>query len=142
MFRLNLIFYLFLPLPIYLIASDNGMSLMGFSGIEFYLIVFVVVNAYFMVKILLYKILGSIFSQREKTGELVFNMMLYHNVFGADFITGCNHSFNGRWFWTFCAFYCSRTDNYLLSNVPHQKYLFCYTGRYFNILFDFVPLCP
>ncbi len=82
MFRLNLIFYLFLPLPIYLIARDNGMSLMGFSGIEFYLIVFVAVNAYFMVKILLYKILGSVFSQREKTGELVFNMMLYHNVLG------------------------------------------------------------
>jgi len=82
MFRLNLIFYLFLPFSIYLIARDNGVSLMGFSGIEFYLIVLVAVNAYFMVKILLYKILGSIFSQREPTGELIFNMMLYHNVLG------------------------------------------------------------
>jgi hypothetical protein len=81
MFRLNLIFYLFLPFPIYLIARDNGVT-MGFSGIEFYLIVLVVVNAYFMIKILLYKILGSIFSQRETTGELIFNMMLYHNVLG------------------------------------------------------------
>ncbi len=82
LFRLNLIFFLFLPFPIYLIAKDNGVSLMGFSGIELYLIVLVVVNAYFMVKILLYKILGSIFSQRETTGELVFNMMLYNNVLG------------------------------------------------------------
>ncbi len=82
LFRLNLIFYLFLPFPIYLIARDNGMSLMGFSGIEFYLMVFVVVNAYFLIKILLYKILGSVFSQKDTTGELVFNMMLYHNVLG------------------------------------------------------------
>jgi len=82
LFRLNLIFYLFLPFSIYLIARDNGVSLMGFPGIEFYLIVFLAVNAYFLVKIFLYKILGSIFSQREKTGELVFNMMIYHNVLG------------------------------------------------------------
>jgi hypothetical protein len=81
-FRLNIIFFLFLPFPIFLIARDNGMSMMGSSGIEFYLIVFVVVNAYFMLKILLYKILGSIFSKRETTGELIFNMMLYHNVLG------------------------------------------------------------
>jgi hypothetical protein len=82
LFRLNLIFYLFLPFPIYLIARDNGVSLGNFSGIEFYLIVFLVVNAYFLIKIFLYKIMGSVFSQREKSGELVFNMMLYHNVLG------------------------------------------------------------
>ena len=82
MFRLNLIFYLFLPFPIYLIAKDNGVSLAGFSGIEFYLIVFGVVNAYYLVKLLLYKILGSVFSQKETTGELIFNMMLYNNVLG------------------------------------------------------------
>jgi hypothetical protein len=82
LFRLNLIFYLFLPFSIYLIAKDNGVSLMGFQGIEFYLIVFLVCNAYFLVKIFVYKILGSVFSQREKTGELVFNMMLYNNVLG------------------------------------------------------------
>ncbi|MEI7423121.1 MAG: DUF4271 domain-containing protein [Prolixibacteraceae bacterium] len=81
-FRLNLIFYLFLPFPIYLIAKDNGVSMMGFSGIELYVIVLVVVNAYFLTKILLYKLMGSIFSQKEITGELVFNMMLYHNVLG------------------------------------------------------------
>jgi hypothetical protein len=81
-FRLNLIFYLFLPFPIYLIAKDNGVSLMGFSGIELYVIVLVVVDAYFLTKILLYKILGSVFSQKEVAGELVFNMMLYHNVLG------------------------------------------------------------
>jgi len=81
-FRLNLIFYLFLPFPIYLIAKDNGVSLMGFSGIELYVIVMVVINAYFLTKIFLYKILGSVFSQKEASGELVFNMMLYHNVLG------------------------------------------------------------
>ena len=81
-FRLNLIFYLFLPFPIYLIAKDNGVSLMGFSGIELYVIVLVVINAYFLTKIFLYKILGSVFSQKEASGELVFNMMLYHNVLG------------------------------------------------------------
>jgi len=81
-FRLNVIFFLFLPFSIFLIARDNGMTVTGSSGIEFYLIVFAVVNLYFMVKILLYKILGSIFSQRETTGELVFNMMIYHNVLG------------------------------------------------------------
>jgi len=81
-FSLNLIFYLFMPFPIYLIAKDNGVSLMGFSGVEFYLIVFIIANAYFLFKILLYKVLGSVFSQREKTGELIFNMMLYHNVLG------------------------------------------------------------
>ncbi len=82
MFRLNLIFYLFLPFPIYLIAKENGVSLMGFSGIEFYLIVFGVVNAYYLIKLFLYKILGSVFSQKETTGELIFNMMLYNNVLG------------------------------------------------------------
>ena len=82
MFRLNLIFYLFLPFPLYLIARDNGVSLMGFSGIEFYLIVFVVANAYYLLKLFLYKILGSVFSQREVTSELIFNMMLYNNVLG------------------------------------------------------------
>ena len=81
-FRLNLIFYLFLPFPIYLIAKDNGVSLMGYSGIELFGMVLVVVNAYFLLKIFLYKILGSVFSQKEITGELVFNMMLYHNVLG------------------------------------------------------------
>jgi len=80
-FRLNVIFFLFLPFPIYLIAKDNGMTV-GSSGIEFFLIIFAVANAYFMLKILLYKLLGSIFSQKESTGELVFNMMLYHNVMG------------------------------------------------------------
>ena len=80
-FRLNVIFFLFLPFPIFLIARDNGMTV-GSNGIEFFLIVFVAVNAYFMLKILLYKLLGSIFSQKEATGELVFNMMLYHNVMG------------------------------------------------------------
>ncbi len=80
-FRLNIIFFLFLPFPIFLIARDNGMTI-GSSGIEFFLIVFAVVNGYFMLKILLYKLLGSIFSQKETTGELVFNMMLYHNVLG------------------------------------------------------------
>lgn len=80
-FRLNVIFFLFLPFPIYLIARDNGMTV-GSSGIEFFLIVFAVVNAYFMLKIFLYKLLGSVFSQKEATGELVFNMMLYHNVMG------------------------------------------------------------
>jgi len=81
MFRLNLIFFLLLPFSIYLIARDNGMSI-GFAGIEFYLILFLVGNGYFMLKILLYKLLGSVFSQRETTGELVFNMMLFHNVLG------------------------------------------------------------
>lgn len=81
MFRLNLIFYLFLPFSLFLIARDNGAT-SGFSDIEFYLIIFLAVNAYFMLKIMLYKMLGSIFSQRETTGELVFNMMLYHNVLG------------------------------------------------------------
>ncbi|MCK9412732.1 MAG: DUF4271 domain-containing protein [Prolixibacteraceae bacterium] len=80
-FRLNVIFFLFLPFPFYLIARDNGMTV-GSSGIEFFLIVFAVVNAYFMLKIFIYKMLGSIFSQREATGELIFNMMLYHNVLG------------------------------------------------------------
>jgi hypothetical protein len=80
-FRLNVVFFLFLPFPIYLIARDNGMTV-GSSGIEFFLIVFAVVNGYFMLKIFLYKMLGSIFSQKESTGELVFNMMLYHNVLG------------------------------------------------------------
>ena len=55
---------------------------MGFSGIEFYLIVFVVANAYYLLKLFLYKILGSVFSQREVTSELIFNMMLYNNVLG------------------------------------------------------------
>lgn len=81
-FRLNVLFFLFLPFSIFLIARDNGMSMTGSAGVEFYLIVFGVVNAYFMLKIFFYKILGSIFSQRETTGELVFNMMLYHNVLG------------------------------------------------------------
>jgi len=71
-----------LPFPIYLIAKDNGVSLMGYSGIELFGMVLVVVNAYFLLKIFLYKILGSVFSQKEITGELVFNMMLYHNVLG------------------------------------------------------------
>ncbi len=82
LFRLNLIFYLFLPFSIFLIARDNGMSPVGSSGIEMYLIIFVAANAYFLFKIFLYKILGSVFSRRETTGELVFNMMLYHNVLG------------------------------------------------------------
>jgi hypothetical protein len=80
-FRLNVIFFLFLPFSIYLIARDNGMS-MGSTGIELFLIVFVAANAYFMTKVLIYKLLGSLFSQKETTGELVFNMMIYHNVLG------------------------------------------------------------
>ena len=82
LFRLNLIFYLFVPFSIFLIARDNGVSMTGFGGMELYVIVLAVANGYFMLKILLYKILGSIFSKRETTGELVFNMMLYHNVLG------------------------------------------------------------
>jgi hypothetical protein len=85
-FRLNVIFYLFLPFAIYLIARDNGMS-MGSTGIELFLLVFVAANAYFMIKVLIYKLLGSVFSQRETTGELVFNMMLYHNVLGLVLLT-------------------------------------------------------
>ena len=81
-FRLNIIFFLFLPFSIFLIARDNGMSGAGSSGIELFLIAFAAFNGYFMLKIFLYKLLGAVFSQRETTGELVFNMMLYHNVLG------------------------------------------------------------
>ena len=123
MFRLNLIFYLFLPFPLYLIARDNGVS-MGFSGIEFYLIVLVVVNAYFLIKILFYKILGSVFSQRESTGELIFNMMIYNNVLGLILLPVATIHSLVPGFGPFSLFIVPGLIINFLSALHCQKYLF------------------
>jgi hypothetical protein len=81
-FRLNAIFYIILPMSVYQLARMYGVNLFGYSQIGLYLIFFVLINGYFFIKQLFYRITGSIIMLRDESKEMVFNMMLYNSVLG------------------------------------------------------------
>ncbi len=81
-FRLKAIFWIILPLSLYLIAKMYGTNLFGFTQIGLYLIIFAVANGYFFIKQQLYRITGSIIQLKAETREAVFNMVLYNSVLG------------------------------------------------------------
>lgn len=80
--RLNLIFLLTLPLSVFQIARFFGINLPGFPDILFYFALLLIINGFLFVRILLYRLVGSIVMLKEQTDESVFNIMLYYKALG------------------------------------------------------------
>ncbi len=80
--RLDLIFYLTLPLSVFQIAQYFKVDLSGFPSIVLFAGIFLVINSYFLIKILIHRLVGSIAMLRDQTDELIFNIRLYYRVLG------------------------------------------------------------
>lgn len=80
--RMNAIFWIIMPLALYQVARNNGMSLFGYSEFVLYAMIFIAANGYFSVKQSLYRLTSSIVQIKEEVREMVFNMMLYNSVLG------------------------------------------------------------
>jgi hypothetical protein len=80
--RLDVIFHLILPLSAFQIAVYNKMGMEGFHPVFLYLGLLLISNGFLFIKILLYRLVGSIAMLKEETDELIFNIRLYYKVLG------------------------------------------------------------
>ena len=80
--RLDLIFYLILPLSVYQIAGFFKVSIAGYPLILLFIGLFLVINLYFFVKILVHRLVGSIAMLKDQADELIFNIRLYFRALG------------------------------------------------------------
>ena len=80
--RLDLIFYLILPLSVFQIATFYKVDIPGYPTALFYLALLLVINGYLFTKILLYSLAGSIIMLKDQTEESVFNIKLYYRALG------------------------------------------------------------
>ena len=80
--RLDLIFYLTLPLSVFQIAQFFKVDVPGFPSIVLFIGLFLVINSYFFIKILIHRLVGSIAMLKDQTDELVFNIRLYYRALG------------------------------------------------------------
>ena len=80
--RLDLIFYLVLPLSVFQIARFFKVDAAGFPPIVLFIGLLLVINAYFLIKILIHRLVGSIAMLKDQTDELIFNIRLYYRVLG------------------------------------------------------------
>ncbi len=80
--RLDFIFHLILPLAAFQIARYYKMDVGGYPAIILFLGLLLIINGYFFIKILLYRLVGSIAMLKEQTEESVFNIRLYYKVLG------------------------------------------------------------
>jgi hypothetical protein len=81
--RLDLIFYLILPLSIFQIAGYFRIGIDGYHPVFLFLALFLIINGFLFIKIMLYRFVGSIAMLKEQTDESIFNIRLYHKVLGA-----------------------------------------------------------
>ena len=80
--RLDLIFYLILPLSVFQIARFFKVDAAGFPPIVLFFGLLLIINAYFLIKILVHRLVGSIAMLKDQTDELIFNIKLYYRVLG------------------------------------------------------------
>ena len=80
--RLDLIFYLIVPLSAFQIARFFKVDLSGVPPIVLYIGLLLVINAYFFLKIFIHRLVGSIAMLKDQTDELIFNIRLYYKVLG------------------------------------------------------------
>jgi len=80
--RLDFIFHLVLPLSVFQIAWFYKIDFSGYPPVIFFLALLLIINGYFFIKILLYRLVGSIAMLKEQTEESVFNIKLYYKVLG------------------------------------------------------------
>ena len=80
--RLDFIFHLILPLSVFQIAGFFKIDFPGIPGILFFFILLLIINGFLFIKILLYRVAGSISMLKEQTEESVFNIKLYYKALG------------------------------------------------------------
>ncbi len=80
--RLDLIFYLTVPLSMFQIAQFFKIDLSGFPSIVLFGGLLLVINTYFFLKILVHRMVGSIAMLKDQTEELIFNIRLYYRALG------------------------------------------------------------
>jgi len=80
--RLDLIFYLILPLSVFQIAQFFKVDLSGYPSIVLFIGLLLIINGYFFIKILIHRLVGSIAMLKDQAEELVFNIRLYYRVLG------------------------------------------------------------
>ncbi len=81
-FRLDLIFYFNLPLSVFQIAQYFKFSIPGYPLILLFIGLFLVINLYFFIKILVHRLVGSMAMLKDQADELVFNIRLYYRALG------------------------------------------------------------
>ncbi len=80
--RLDIIFYLILPLSIFQILHYYKVDLYGYPDVFFYVILLIGINLYFLLKNFFYRLIGSILMIREKIDESIFHTRIYYKVLG------------------------------------------------------------
>ncbi len=80
--RLDFIFHLIVPLSVYQIADFYKISIPGYHNVVLFLALLLIINGYFFLKILLYRLAGSIVLLKDQTEESIFNIRLYYKVLG------------------------------------------------------------
>ena len=80
--RLDLIFYLIVPLSVFQIARFFRVDISGFPPIVLFIGLLLVINTYFFIKIFIHRLVGSIAMLKDQTDELLFNIQLYYKVLG------------------------------------------------------------
>ena len=80
--RLNFIFYLIVPLAVYEIMHFYHVSIPGLSGPLVFLILFISVNGFFLLKNLIYHAVGTVIMLEEEIDESTFNMFLLYKALG------------------------------------------------------------
>ena len=80
--RLDFIFHLIVPLSVYQIADFFKISIPGYHNVVLFLALLLIINGYFFLKILLYRLAGSIVLLKDQTEESIFNIRLYYKVLG------------------------------------------------------------
>ncbi len=80
--RLNFIFYLIVPLSVYQILHFFHVNIPGLPGILFFLLLFICINGFFLLKNLIYHAVGTVIMLEEEIDESTFNMFLFYKALG------------------------------------------------------------
>lgn len=80
--RLNFIFYLIVPLAVYEIMHFYRVNIPGLSGPLVFLILFISINGFVLLKNLIYHAVGTVIMLEEEIDESTFNIFLYYKALG------------------------------------------------------------
>lgn len=80
--RLNFIFYLMVPLAVYEIMHFYRVSIPGLSGLLVFLILFISINGFLLLKNVIYRAVSSVIMMEEEIEESTFNMFLFYKALG------------------------------------------------------------
>jgi len=80
--RLDLIFYLILPLSVYQIARFYKVDASGYPLILLFIGLLLIINIFLFIKIFVHRLMGSIAMLKEQAAELIFNIKMYYRSLG------------------------------------------------------------